>query len=157
MFPSATVSGLNVRRLAAIDLYGTRGTTRRRRLILAEFVVGVLALVGLGLWVLTSAADLGGRALGLWCIGAGLNYAPLTVYAVSLSRPGALEAELAGVDPGQELRRYGVLQAWLLVPLALLVFTVRISAMSNGHPISAFVFARDAHTARNALAGSAKR
>jgi hypothetical protein len=115
-------------------MYGTRGTRRRRRIILAEFVVGVLAMVGFGIWVLTHTSDLGGRAVGLWFIGAGLNYAPLAAYALILSRPGALEAELAGVDPGQELRRYGVLQVWILVPLALIVFA-----------------------GRDALAGSAKR
>ena len=71
-------------------MYGTRGTRRRRQIILAEFVVGVLAMVAIGIWVLTHTSDLGGRALGLWLIGAGLNYAPLAAYVVILSRPGAL-------------------------------------------------------------------
>jgi hypothetical protein len=56
---------------------------------------------------------------------AGLNYAPLAVYAVMLSRPGALHGELAGVDAGAELRRYGVLQLWILVPLSLVTMTVK--------------------------------
>jgi hypothetical protein len=30
---------VTVQRLAAIDMYGTKGTTRRRRIILVEFVV----------------------------------------------------------------------------------------------------------------------
>ena len=130
--PAATVSGVNVRRLAAIDMYGTRGTARRRRIILAEFVVGVVAMVGLGLWILIQASDLGGQALGLWFIGAGLNYAPLAVYALVLSRPGALEAELADVDAARELRHYGVLQAWILVPLALIVFASRDALAGSG-------------------------
>ncbi len=116
------MSVLNVRRLAAIDLYGTGGTARRRRIVLAEFLVGVVGMVGIGIWALTHSSDLGARALGLWLIGAGLNYAPLAMYALLLSRPGALDAELAGVDPGRELRRYGVLQLWILVPLSLVVF-----------------------------------
>jgi hypothetical protein len=33
---------VNVKRLAAIDMYGTRGTLRRRRIILAEFTAGAL-------------------------------------------------------------------------------------------------------------------
>jgi hypothetical protein len=70
------------------------------------------------------ATDLGGWALGVWLIGARLNYAPLAVYAVVLSRPGALEAELAGVDTGAGLRRYGVLQLWILVPLSLVSMTL---------------------------------
>ena len=39
---------LNPRRLAALDMYGTGGSARRRRLIRAEFIVGVVgcSLVG---------------------------------------------------------------------------------------------------------------
>jgi hypothetical protein len=51
-------------------------------------------------------------------IGAGLNYALLAAYATALSRPGALSAELAGVDTGRELRRYSVLQLWIFAPFA---------------------------------------
>lgn len=116
---------MDVRRLAAIDMYGTRGTVRRRRIILAEFLVGAVAMVAFGIWLLTSSFGLGSRVLGLWVIGAGLNYVPLAVHAINLTRPGALDAELAGVDTGRELRRYGVLQLWILVPLSLVVFTAR--------------------------------
>ena len=42
-----------------------------------------------------------------------------------LSRPGALEAELAGVDLGPALRRYSILQFWIVVPLLLAVLAVR--------------------------------
>jgi hypothetical protein len=119
------MSSMNVRRLAAIDMYGTRGTARRRRIILAEFTAGVVVMVVFGLWLLTHAHGLGGRVLGIWLIGAGLNYAPLAAYAIALSRPGALNAELAGVDTRQELRRYGVLQLWILVPLSLAVLAIR--------------------------------
>jgi len=34
---------LDVRRLAAVDMHGTHGTLLRRRIILAEFVLGALA------------------------------------------------------------------------------------------------------------------
>jgi hypothetical protein len=113
---------MNVRRLAAIDMYGSRGTTRRRALIVAEFLVGVVGMLGFGVWVLIHASDLGGRTLALWLIGAGLNYLPLAMYALMLSRSGALEAELAGVDTGAQLRRQAIFQLWILVPLSLVVF-----------------------------------
>ena len=116
---------MNVKRLAAIDMYGSRGTARRKRIILAEFTVGAAAAVALGTWLAIDASSLGTRIFAVWLIGAGANYAPLAVYAILLSRPGALEAELAGVDAGQELRRYSVLQAWILVPLSLVVMTAR--------------------------------
>ena len=97
-------------------MHGTTGTTGRGRIILAEFTAGAVSLVAAGGWLAAASAGLGGRVLGIWMIGAGLNYAPLAARAVRLSRPGALEAELAGVDAGRELRRYGVLRLWMLVP-----------------------------------------
>jgi hypothetical protein len=116
---------MTVRRLAAIDMYGTRGTALRRRIILAEFVVGVIAMVAFGAWLLTASAGLAGRAIGVWAIGAGLNYAPLALHAIMLRRPGALDAELSGVDTGRELRRYSVLQLWIFVPLSLVAVEAR--------------------------------
>jgi hypothetical protein len=104
-------------------MHGSRGTARRKRIILAEFIAGLAATVALGTWLAIEASGPGTRIFGVWLIGAGANYAPLAVYAVLLSRPGALEAELAGVDAGQELRRYSVLQLWILVPLSLVAMT----------------------------------
>jgi hypothetical protein len=124
-----TMAGVNVKRLAAIDMHGARGTTRRRRIILAEFVAGVAVPVAFGIWLAADASGLGGRIFGIWMIGAGLNYAPLAGYAIALSRPGALSAELAGVDTGRELRRYSVLQLWILVPLSFVVLAVRTTAI----------------------------
>jgi hypothetical protein len=106
-------------------MYGTQGTMRRRRIIVAEFVVGLVVMEAFGAWLLMSSSSLGSRALGVWLIGAGLNYAPLAAHAIGLSRPGALDLELTGVDTGRELRRYGVLQLWVLVPLSLVAFAVR--------------------------------
>jgi hypothetical protein len=68
--------GVNVKRLAAIDMHGSRGTTRRRRIILAEFTAGLVVMVALGIWLVTSAPSPGTPILGAWLIGAGLNYAP---------------------------------------------------------------------------------
>jgi hypothetical protein len=44
-----------------------------------------------------------------------------------LSRPGALDAELSGVDIGREVRRYSILQLWIFVPLSLVAVEVRDS------------------------------
>jgi hypothetical protein len=116
---------VNVRRLAALDMYGTTGTARRKRVILAEFTAALAVTVALGTWLAIGESGLGTRILGIWLIGAGLNYAPLAAFAISLRRPGALEAELADLDTGRELRRYSVLQLWILVPLALIAMTVQ--------------------------------
>ncbi|MEW2430718.1 hypothetical protein AB0877_22140 [Micromonospora sp. NPDC047644] len=69
---------------------------------------------------------------GLWLVGAGLNYAPLSLYAIALTRPGALDAELAGVDISGDLRRYAVLQLWVFVPLALVVLAIRDELARRG-------------------------
>ncbi len=110
---------LDVRRLAAIDMHGVAGTRRRRRVILAEFVLGAVVGVITGVWVAVSAGSAGWQAFGAWVAGIGVNYAVLAWYAVSLSRPGALDAELTGVDVPRELRRYSYLQFWVVVPLLL--------------------------------------
>ena len=76
-----------------------------RRIILVEFVSALAVSVAFGTWLVAYAPGSGGgRMLGIWMIGAGLNYAPLTAYAIALIRPGALDAELAEVDTGRELR-----------------------------------------------------
>ena len=106
---------IDVRRLAALDMHGARGTRRRRRLILAEFVLGAVGGAALGIWALTWG---GGVAvvLGVWLLGLAVNYLPLAAHVLALWRPGRLEAELAGVDLRAELRHYTRAQLWVLVP-----------------------------------------
>jgi hypothetical protein len=58
------------------------------------------------------------------------------MHAITLSRPGALTAELSGVDIGREMRRYGLLQLWIFVPLSLVVLEVRdaLTRPGRGRP-----------------------
>jgi hypothetical protein len=114
------MAGVNIRRLAAVDMYGARLAKRRRRIIRAELITGAVVMVAFGVWLVASS----GRAVGFCIIGCGLNYALLAAYAIALGRPGALDAELAGVDIGRELRHSSVLQLWILVPLSLVVSAV---------------------------------
>jgi hypothetical protein len=116
---------LDVRRLAAVDMHGAAGTRVRRHLIRAEFVLGAAGGMGLGVWVAATAAAAGWKLFGAWVAGVGVNYAALTWQAVLLSRPGALEAELAGADIRRELRRYSYLQFWVAVPLLFAVLALR--------------------------------
>jgi hypothetical protein len=110
-----------VRRLAALDMWGAAGTRRRRQLIRAEFVVGVIGCAGLGVLVLVTGSGWI-VLLGVWLIGAGVNYVPLAVEAMRLSTPGALEQELDGLNVRAELRRAGIHQLWIAVPFAVAVF-----------------------------------
>lgn len=102
----------SVRRFAALDMHGTTGTARRRRIVLVEFVVGALGMVVLGAVLTVRGAWL----WGLWLLGCGLGYGALAAHAVMLYPAHRLEAELDGVDVASELRRYGTAQLLLFVP-----------------------------------------
>jgi len=122
------VALVDVRRLAAVDMWGTAGTRQRRRLIRAEFFAGAIGCTGLGLVVVVTGS--GWMAvLGIWLVGAGVNYVPLAIEAQLLSKPGALEQELHGVDLRRELRSSGVRQLWIAVP-----FGVAVSALVRRRP-----------------------
>lgn len=112
---------LDVRRLAAVDMYGRRGGKGRRRLILAEFVLAAVDVPLVGLAMSLAASSASSALLGVYLIGVGLNYVPLALHAISLARPGRLGAELAGVDVNAELRRYSARQLFLAVPLLVLI------------------------------------
>ena len=115
---------VDVRRLAAVDMYGTAGARWRRWVILAEFLVGVAGIGALGV-VLLRAGGAGYVVAGVWALGVAANYAPLAWYALRLIRPGALEAEIAGVDVLGELRRYTTRQFWVLIPFLFVVLALR--------------------------------
>jgi hypothetical protein len=117
------VNVTDVKRLAALDMWGTTGSKRRRQLIRAEFFVGAAGCLGLGM--LTLATGSGWLTLlGIWLVGVGINYVPLAFEAQSLSRPGALEDELRGLELRRELRRAGLHQFWIAVPLAIALFAL---------------------------------
>lgn len=109
--------GIDVRRLAAIDMYGARGTVFRRRVIVAEFVLGAVVGTALGVAVVVTASSVGWQVFGAWIAAACLNYVPLAAHAIDLSRPGRLAAELESVDVPRELRHYTKTQFWIAVPL----------------------------------------
>jgi hypothetical protein len=114
---------MEVRRLAALDMWGTAGGARRRRVIRAEFYAGAAGCLAVGALVSASAAGIW-LLVGLWLLGAGVNYVPLALYARALSRPGALEEELRGLDTLRELRRAGVQQLWIAVPGAVAIAAI---------------------------------
>ena len=108
---------LDVRRLAAVDMYGRRGGRRRRRLILAGFVLAAIDIPLLGLAIVLAASSAPRVLLGAYLIGVGLNYVPLALHAICLSRASRLDAELAGA----ELRRYTAQQLSIAIPLLVLI------------------------------------
>jgi hypothetical protein len=115
---------LDVRRLAAVDMWGGGGTRRRRAIIVAEFVLGATLGSALGLLLVVTGSELFWRVLGAWIAGACLNYVPLALHAISLYPGRRLEAELSGVDVRGELRYYTAAQLWIAVPLLFVVLDV---------------------------------
>src|SRR6185312_17298967 len=88
------------------DMFGSRGTRRRRLIIVVEFVLGAVCGTTLGVLAATLASGFGWQIFGVWLAGACLNYVPLALHALSLLPPGRLEAELSGVDVPGDLRYY---------------------------------------------------
>lgn len=107
---------VDVRRLAAVDMHGVRGTTIRRRVIVAEFLLGAIGGIGIGLFLLLTASAAEGVVVGIWALGIGANYVPLALHTLSLRRPSDLRAELTDADIRDELRRYTRSQLWVFAP-----------------------------------------
>jgi hypothetical protein len=118
---------MSVRRLAAIDMYGTRGKLLRRRLVLVEFVVAVLVCLFLSTLLILEGDSVALTIIGIWIALMGANYIPLAVYAIEFSSGPRLFEELKAVDTRQELRDYSVAQFWVLVPLLFVLLAFRES------------------------------
>jgi hypothetical protein len=115
---------MDVRRLAAVDMHGAHGTRLRRRVFDAEIVLGAVVGTTIGIAVAVTASSLAWQVFGAWIAGACLNYVPLALHAIALSRPGQLDAELEGVDVPQELRHYTKAQFWIAVPLLFVLLAM---------------------------------
>jgi hypothetical protein len=124
---------MNIARFVALDMHGARGSSVRRRLVLAEMLLAAAIGLGVAAIILTSRPEptamlLFGAALG----GIGVNYAVLSAHAIRLIRPGALERELRGVDAAAaELRSYAGRQALLAVPFAVAALAVSRAARKH--------------------------
>ena len=118
---------MSVRRLAAIDMYGTKGKRLRRRLVLVEFVAVVLVCFFLSVLLILKGDSVALIIIGVWIALLGANYVPLAIYAIDFSRGSRLLEELKAVDIRQELRYYSVAQFWVLVPLLFVLLAFRES------------------------------
>jgi len=116
---------IDVRRLAAVDMWGSVGATWRRWVILAEFLVGVAGPVVIAILLAGAESSPISVATVVWLAGLSANYLPLAWYALIFIRPGALAAEITGVDVPAELRHYTTAQFWVFVPFLLAVLAVR--------------------------------
>ena len=126
--------GLDVARLAELDM-----AWHGPRFIVWEFGLGVIGPAALGLLSLRYTVAHGLSViswpglLGLELLAIAINYVPLFVQALRLRRDSSrLQAVKSGIqiDPA-ETRSYGVRQILLLIPGAVLLFSLRGSRFSR--------------------------
>lgn len=117
---------LDVRKLAALDM-----ALHGPRFIVIEFAAGVVGCAAIGVLSLVAGIRLRDQGitwqllLGVVLIFIGLNYVPLLIHAVDLARRGTAREEVAGeLSRPAEVRRIGILQLWILVPMAVLVMAL---------------------------------
>jgi hypothetical protein len=120
---------VEMRKLVAVDM-----ALHGRQFILAEFAVGVLLGIGLGLfflrtflsWLSLSSSPLIPQVLvallGLWAFGTAVNYIPLFLYAVSIAKSGTFKAE--GEPELPRKRRYNVQQFIIFVPFLVAIVAI---------------------------------
>ena len=120
-----------MRRLAAVVMHGPKGRRARALGILAEFLFAAVIGTLFGVFVVLTAGSVSWRLIGVVLIGVGLNYVPLSRHALALRAPGALAAELDGVDVKAEVQRYALRQLWVCLPLAVVVFDRRQASGSE--------------------------
>ena len=108
---------LNVRRLAAIDV-----AFLGPAIIIAEFAVGVIGPLALGIFIASRSHSVNQAMLAAYFVALGINYFPLLLHALSLrdhSRARLeIESEL-GSDPRAAMRRYRRGSLLLLLPLVI--------------------------------------
>lgn len=104
-----------MRKLVVLDM-----ALHGRRLILLEFGIGAPAMIVAGLFIIFK---------GFWPLGAyllllGVNYVPLLIYAVALTRRHGELAIQNRLDTVRSVRRYGIQQTLILVPFAMPILTI---------------------------------
>jgi len=118
--------GVDVRRLAALDM-----ALHGPRLILIEFAVGVVGCAVFGAFSIAAGVRLLAHGftwqlfLGIALLSVALNYVPLLLHAIDIMRRGSARQEAAYELAHPEMvRRYTLLQLWLLVPFAMVIMAL---------------------------------
>ncbi len=113
---------MNPRKLVAIDIVFLGA-----KLIMAEYALGVVVSIALGVITLRRNASGWQLFLGVYLILMGINYVPLLIHAVGLAGAGSARAEV-----GEELNnkraamsKYRRQSLWILVPLFVAITALR--------------------------------
>lgn len=109
---------IRVRRLAELDL-----ALHGKRFTLSEFSAGVTLPAALGTYTLFIGHSPFETLLGIYLVLLGLNYLPLLIYASAISRRSNERVEYSEASPSlkHEIKKYGVQQAIILIPFAVIL------------------------------------
>jgi membrane protein implicated in regulation of membrane protease activity len=105
---------MNPRKLVAIDIVFLGSI-----FIIAEFASGVVLCVALGIFVLVRGNSFWQLALGLYIISLGINYVPMLIYALVITKYKSARTELGDelIDQRRAMAKYRRKSLLLLVPL----------------------------------------
>lgn len=108
----------NVRRLAAIDI-----ALLGYKVVCAEYAVGVVLALALGIFVLFRSHSIGQFGLGAYLVCLGINYVPMLIYTIAIGSRQKARVEMADelADWGKKsaMSRYRRVSLLLLIPLAV--------------------------------------
>jgi membrane protein implicated in regulation of membrane protease activity len=124
---------INPRKLAALDIVFLGS-----RFIIAEFAGAVVLCSALGAFTLWRGAHSWQLVLGIYLIALGINYVPMLVYAVAITRARSAQAEIGDEldDKRRAMSKYRRQSIFLLVPLLAPMIALR---QSRGKPQSSHV------------------
>src|SRR5215467_13955658 len=105
---------INPRKLAAIDIIFLGP-----KFIIIEFAGGALLCASLGIFVMLRSHSVMTLALGLYLISLGINYVPMLIYAIAITKNDSALAEIGDEldDKRRAMAKYRRQSILLLVPL----------------------------------------
>jgi hypothetical protein len=111
---------INIRKLVALDIL-----LHGRPFILIEFSLGILLGLGLASWQIATglAGSYVSLVLGFYLALIGVNYLPLLVYAVIISKKNSAQNEAE--SELQNMSKYNRQQFLIFVPLLVLLVVVK--------------------------------
>ena len=114
---------LNPRKLAAIDIIFLGP-----KFIIIEFAGGVLLCAALGVFILFRGHSLTQLVLGLYLISLGINYVPMLIYAVAITKGDSARREIGNEldDKSRAMAKYRRQSVLLLVPLLVPIIALRL-------------------------------
>ena len=119
----------NIRKLAAIDI-----VFLGFKLVLAEYICGIVLPLGLGILALIRGRSAWQYAVGAYLACLGINYVPMLANTISLASRENARAELGDelTERRQAMSKYRRISLLLLVPLLLPVVAAAPSSRHTG-------------------------